>query len=522
MAGISPENFQEEIELSKIRQNPSLNPLVRQSMIEETKKSFYNKKRNSSFKTILNISNNMIGTSILIFPLVFLNYGLINSIIILVIMAYISCEMCLLENRHVKMDEMDLPESIRRILGVKWFYSFVISSFVFNAFIVIIYFSLMTHIFYSMLEFFFVDGRESPLIASGSEITFSQFSIQYAEIIWAVIMFFLFSISNLKYLLIFCQYGILGIFIFVIFLFYKSIENMTSDKFSIQKLNLLTTDISTVAGVFSLAFFCHNNLITIVKTNKYPEKNSRDITISYMLTGGLYLLIGVLGCFSIVGLEIDAKPQLVLDYFKDSIFTILIEFLIFFQMVSVSPLNWFIGKSQIFELIYENRPTPKAAVILTNLLFVIISLIISILKIDLAFMISMNGAICGYVMLYIIPIKLHLDCLYEIHYESGDEVFYEGKMLMNHYDMKYFSVDSPATLKKNRIDDQREKELIDNLKMSKLGGLDIEGKRHCKSAHLTMIKSTPKLSRYLFYGFIAFVGGLIAILEVIEIIKGNY
>lgn len=522
MTGLASENFQEEFELNQIRQNKKLLPQLRQSMLEETKRSFYHKKKNSSFKTILNVSNNMIGTSVLIFPLVFMRYGIINAACVLILMAIISCETCLLQIRHVKINEMDLPESIRRILGVKWFYSFVISSFIFNGFSVIIYFILMTHLLYAILEYFFVLGWDNPWIASSAEFTFSKFSLQYAEIILAVIMVFLHSITNLRYLLAFCQYGIIGIFIYVVFLFYKAIENIMAGNVVSQNIKYVSSDISTLAGIFSLAFFCHNNLITIVKTNQYPDKNSRDIKISFILTSGLYLFIGMFGAVAIAGIPISYRPELVLDYFGSNIWTIFIDFLIFSQMVSVSPLNWYIGRTQLVELIFGNNPTPKLVIFLINVLFVIICLAVDLLKIEVTLIISLNGALCGYIMLYIIPIKLHLNCLYDSHEQN--DVVYNGEVLMRNFDYEYMnSMESPSIYLKKKIDDQKERSLIDELKMSKLIGFEVEKHGNgCKSAHLTMIKQTPKGSRYLIYGLIAMFGAVIAIWEIVNIAVGNY
>ena len=518
MAGLAKENFQEEFELNLIRQNWKLHPKTRQSMIDDTKKSFHNKKKNPSWKTILHITNNMIGSSILIFPLVFIKYGVLNATFVLILMAAISCETCLLQIRHVKMNELDLPETILRILGGKWFYSYVISSFIFNGFSVLIYFILMNNLLYSMLEYFFVLGKEEPWIAPVTEFTFERFSKQWTIIIMAVVMLILYTISYLRYLLILCQYGITGIFIYVFFLFVKAIQNIYEGNVVSQTIKYVSPDISTLAGIFSLAFFVHNNLITIVKTNQSPDKNSRDVVLSFLLTAMVYLFIGIFGSLSVVGLVTEKTPQIVLDYFNDSIWTIIIDFLIFLQLISVSPLNWYIGRTQILELCYHHNPTPKIIVFLINFVFVTFCLGLTLLKVDVTTIISLNGAVCGYLMLYIIPIKLHLNCLYDAHDHEEKDVTYNGELLMKNCDLDYFGPDSPniSILKKNEL---REKDLIENLKMSKLG-LEME-KNGCKSAHLTMIKRSPKWYRYLMYGILSIFGAVIALWSIVLICMGE-
>ena len=123
------EELLEEYEVNKIKADNSLHPAVKTSRIMEAKKSFAQNKTNSSIKTIFSIANTMVGSSMVVFPLIFLKSGIITSFIVLVVIGAISCKTAQLEIIHFKSAmERDYPEVIRRILGRKWELAYVVSS----------------------------------------------------------------------------------------------------------------------------------------------------------------------------------------------------------------------------------------------------------------------------------------------------------------------------------------------------------------------------------------------------------
>ena len=96
--------------------------------------------------------------------------------------------------------------------------------------------------------------------------------------------------------------------------------------------------------------------------------------------------------------------------------------------------------------------------------------------------ISLDGAIFGYIMVYIIPIKLHLACLY-------------GK---NH---NYLPI---TEIKKNL------KEIVQN---------NNDNKNFCVSTHKGMIDKIPKILRYIYYGMFCVLGLAFAILKILNLFK---
>lgn len=74
MAALQTE-YQENFEVNQVKDS-MLTPLAKKSRIQEVKKSFANKKKNSSIKTMFSIANTMVGSAIVVFPIVFHSSGL--------------------------------------------------------------------------------------------------------------------------------------------------------------------------------------------------------------------------------------------------------------------------------------------------------------------------------------------------------------------------------------------------------------------------------------------------------------
>ena len=119
MTGLPQNEFHENYEVNKIR-NSMLTSEAKKSRIQDLKKSFSDSPKNSSFKTIFNLSNCMVGSSIVVFPLIFSTSGVVTSLLVLIFMGVITCKTCLLEIVHFKVQELDFPDVVQRIMGRKW------------------------------------------------------------------------------------------------------------------------------------------------------------------------------------------------------------------------------------------------------------------------------------------------------------------------------------------------------------------------------------------------------------------
>jgi amino acid permease len=92
----------------------------------------------------------MIGSSIIIYPVLFVKDGIIGSMLIMSVIGialYLTCRLLLIHNRP---DEADFNQQIKRILGLKWarFNNYV--NFILLYFVCIAYFMLITQNFFAI------------------------------------------------------------------------------------------------------------------------------------------------------------------------------------------------------------------------------------------------------------------------------------------------------------------------------------------------------------------------------------
>lgn len=524
MTGLPQHEFKESFAVNQIR-NSLLTADAKRSKIQDLKKSFCENAKNSSFKTIFNLSNCMVGSSIVVFPLIFSSSGLLTSLLVLIFMGVITCKTCLLEIVHFKTREIDFPDVINRIMGRKWSISYCICSSLLLFITGTIYFMLICNMLYMILNYIL---NENGIILPGKdEILFDRFSYQYVGIIMIVFCFILLNMKDLSIILKLGQYGIISIFLFIIYIMTKGVENISAGNVNLDNIKILTPDFATLCGVFSLSFMCHNVIIPVIRNNHDESKNQRDIILGYIMTATIYTFIGLFGCFAIAGLNPENKRyDTVLEYFSNDIFTVIIEALLFLQLISVMPILWYVCRSQFFNLIYGNEMVPTTYFYLVNIIFAIVCLIVQMLNVDPTLIISLNGGVIGYLLVYVVPIKLHLTCLYskieknnsncEKIEENSEEDFLRSHLI----DQEKNSTFSKTILDQDGI--KVENYNPEELKIGKNSkNSDLNKVGPCRSNHFFKRKTVSKKMRYGFYGAIMLIGFTFALIKIMNIIMGD-
>jgi sodium-coupled neutral amino acid transporter 9 len=408
--------------------------------IENTKKERKSRKQ-SSFRTIFNISNTMMGSALLVMPINFYISGMLSAFIGAIIMAIISYVTCNLIIIHSREDEIDYPEAILRILGRPWAKTFNFMSMILLYLVGLIHFVLMSETFYAILKNMF---SNSSSWAPTDKIDFSTFSMQYVGLVIFILCGLLFSIRNLKNILAINDKGVYMILIFSLFMVYLGLDalfrcDITYSAFGTPgkenrglEIVLFTSDIQNLLGIFALAYMIHNVIAGIMKNNKNPNNNSRDLGISYLLVFTMYSILGMFGMFGIAALynsvydSYQSKehkfPRTVMELLiKDNPYLNTAQYvlgsialcLIFIQLSTVIPILCFFTRRQFFDFIYGPRKRlSNTQFHLFNFAYNISCLIVEFFVIDINKLVGFSGAVGGFMLIYIIPIYLHIKCIY--------------------------------------------------------------------------------------------------------------
>lgn len=407
---------------------------------KDTNASFVSKGVHSrnSFETCFNVANTMMGTALLVMPIKFYNTGTITSVIGAIIMfaiSYWTCNLCVIHSRD---DEPDYPYAIRRVLGKQGEVSFNFLSMFLLLLVAIIHFILMANVLYSIIVNFSSDPKSFP---KATEIDFTKFSMQWTGIIISVGCFVLFCFRDISIILKINDKGIYMILTFTIYVIYLGIKALSQEDITFKvsgksgenkdglDITLFNTDVSQIIGVFSLAYMVHNAAVGLMKENKDSSKNSRDLFIAYIIVLVKYCMLGIFGSFAIAGMIHHSKKE---DKFKTSdIMQFIIEHendfftevqrdigigslvLIFIQLTTVLPILNFFTRRQFFGLFYGNESEIKNYQFhLFNAVFTLLCLGFEIVVIEPVIVIAYTGAFGGFFLIYILPVVIHLKCLY--------------------------------------------------------------------------------------------------------------
>ena len=362
-------------------------------------------------------------------------------------------------------------------------------------------------------------------VASKDDMVFDRFSYQYVGIIMVVFCFILFHLKDLTLILKIGQFGIVSIAAFIVYIVTKGSENISKGNVNLDNIKIITPDFATLCGVFSLSFMCHNVIIPVIRNNHDETKNQRDIVLGYFMTASIYTIIGFFGCFAIAGLNPDnLRYDTVLEYFSDDIFTVVIEILLFLQLISVVPILWYVCRSQFFNLIYANEAVPFKYYVLANAVFAIVALIVQMLNVNPTLIISLNGGVIGYLLVYAIPIKLHLTCLYK----ENAMVEEKKEVLPVIREVDASSNTSPlmpqekeSTFVNTLISDGITIENYSPNELKSRQGSDSKKQMVCRSGHLERKEKIPKRIRYAFYTTIMLIGLAFAVIKIVNVIMGN-
>ena len=132
-------------------------------------------KKNSSFRTIISLCNTMMGSSIIFFPVVYFQCGIVSSFIIMILCCFLLYKTCSWYNFYALPYEKDLSEVIIRILGRKWSYLYDISNFLLLYFVSIIYFLLISSFSFPLISEL-LQLYNPNIVAKRNEFTYSKYS----------------------------------------------------------------------------------------------------------------------------------------------------------------------------------------------------------------------------------------------------------------------------------------------------------------------------------------------------------
>ncbi|XP_034566321.1 sodium-coupled neutral amino acid transporter 9 [Notolabrus celidotus] len=415
--------------------------------------------KNPSIITIFAIWNTMMGTSILSIPWGIKQAGFTLGILILITIGLLMLYCCYIVLRspkaipYVDTSEWEFPDVCKYYFGKFGQWSSLVFSMVSLIGAMVVYWVLMSNFLYNTGQFIYnsahhVNVSDSEFGTNGSDRVICPYpntdpggNLTLSAVVlgggnetagdsferwWSktntiplYLIVLLLPLLCFRSAAFFARFTFLGT-ISVIYLislvtikafrlgFHLEFHWFHSTQFFVPEFRLIFPQLT---GVLTLAFFIHNCIITLMKSNRNQENNVRDLSVAYLLVGVTYLYVGVLifAAFPSPPLSKDCIEPNFLDNFSSSdVMVFVARGFLLFQMITVYPLLGYLVRVQVMGQIFGNHYPSFFHVLSLNILIVASGVLMAKFYPNIGSIIRFSGATCGLALVFVFPALVHM------------------------------------------------------------------------------------------------------------------
>ncbi|XP_063818301.1 neutral amino acid transporter 9 isoform X1 [Pseudophryne corroboree] len=416
--------------------------------------------RNSSIVTIFMIWNTMMGTSILSIPWGIKQAGFTTGVIIIFLMGLLTLYCCyrVVKSRaaipFIDTVHWEFPDVCQYYFGSFGRWSSLLFSMMSLIGAMIVYWVLMSNFLFNTGKFIYnyvhhVNVTDIGLSTNGSDkvicpntgdptppnatldmtvgnsTDFEQFQMWWSktDTVPLYLIIVLLPLLNFRSPSFFAKFNVLGT---VSVLYLVSLITFKASRIGFH-LNFRWNELAEyfvpefrlsfpqLTGVLTLAFFIHNCIITLLKNNRNPENNVRDLSVAYLLVGLTYMYVGVMvfGSFPSPPLAKECIQQNFLDNFpSNDILSFVARIFLLFQMMTVYPLLGYLVRVQLLGHIFGNNYPSFFHVLGLNIAVVGFGVLMARFYPNIGGIIRFSGAACGLAFVFVYPCLIHMIALY--------------------------------------------------------------------------------------------------------------
>ncbi|XP_023142078.2 neutral amino acid transporter 9 isoform X1 [Amphiprion ocellaris] len=417
--------------------------------------------KNPSIVTIFAIWNTMMGTSILSIPWGIKQAGFTLGVVILIFTGLLMLYCCYIVLKSPKAiscvdtSNWEFPDVCRHYFGKFGQWSSLVFSMVSLIGAMVVYWVLMSNFLYNTGQFIYnyahnVNVSDSEFGTNGSDKVICPYpntdpgrndtmNVLYLgssgndtsdgnsfEHYWSktntvplyliTLLLPLLCFRSASFFARFTFLGTISVVYLIVLVTFKAVRLgfhlefhwFDSTQFYVPEFRLLFPQLT---GVLTLAFFIHNCIITLMKSNRHQENNVRDLSVAYLLVGMTYLYVGVLifASFPSPPLFKDCIEPNFLDNFPTSdVMVFVARTFLLFQMITVYPLLGYLVRVQIMGQIFGNNYPSFFHVLTLNILIVGAGVLMAKFYPNIGSIIRFSGATCGLALVFVFPTLVHM------------------------------------------------------------------------------------------------------------------
>ncbi|XP_033637139.1 sodium-coupled neutral amino acid transporter 9-like isoform X2 [Asterias rubens] len=402
--------------------------------------------KQGSIITVFSIWNTMMGTSLLSMPWAIQQAGFVMGLVLLIGMAGLTLYTCYRVVQSVDKLEsggklVEFSDVCRAYLGRWGEYTAIFFSLSALMGAMIVYWVLMSNFMYSSVSFIYghVAGipdaeNASALICAIHKNSTDQFHENIMtdltdetetmfDRVWSkthtvplFLCLLILPLVNFKSPTFFTKFNALGtlsVMFLIVFVcvqaaqfggFHLDFENEES----VHYAALYSVHFPAFSGMLSLGFFIHNAISSILRGQREPENNGRDMTIAYILVAATYTFVGAL-FYATFPLQKDCLADNLLDNFAHgNVLAFTARLFLLFQMVTLFPLLVFIFRIQCLDPLFGHAYPSWKHVLGLNFILMTVAVLFAVFLPQIGTIIRFSGAFCGLAYVFTLPCVVYM------------------------------------------------------------------------------------------------------------------
>lgn len=225
----------------------------------------------------------------------------------------------------------------------------------------------------------------------------------------------LFPVINLKSPSFFYKFNALGTVSVFYLLIYILINAFTwginvdfVDETSTSYVPLFRTTFPALTGVLCLSFFIHNCVISMMRNQKNPEHNARDLSVAFGLVITTYLLISVPFYISFPLAKQCIEDNLLNNFSNHNVMAFVTRIFLLVQYTTLFPMITYLLRVQFMHWVYRAVYPGLKQVLAMNAVVVVMCVLFAIFLPQIGTILRFCGAFSGLVYIFTLPSIIYM------------------------------------------------------------------------------------------------------------------
>ncbi|KHN73868.1 Putative amino acid permease F13H10.3 [Toxocara canis] len=184
--------------------------------------------------------------------------------------------------------------------------------------------------------------------------------------------------------------------------------NINFDVTSEHYAQLFRWRFPALTGTLTLSYFLHNVILTILRNQKHPENNARDLSIGYSLAAFTYVFVGSVFFLLFPTIRTCISDNFLNNFGSGDAMSATARLFLLFQMTTVLPLLAYLVRAQFFYALLGTVYPGRGLVLLLNIGILTLAVCTAVFYPHIGSIIRFVGSFSGLVYIFALPCTIHL------------------------------------------------------------------------------------------------------------------